>query len=84
MNRGLPDVDAKLVALTPIGTGTVMCQLCAAVKTDARPFKRCTACRCVVYCSVECQRLHWGQAHKEECGALCKKKKKKKKKSTLR
>lgn len=28
---------------------------------------RCSACKCVYYCSVEHQRLHWTASHKQSC-----------------
>ena len=39
---------------------------CAACKKMAENLKRCSRCRVVFYCSVECQRGHWGQ-HKSTC-----------------
>ena len=31
-------------------------------------YKYCSKCTCVVYCSVECQRIDWKEnGHKEEC-----------------
>ena len=30
--------------------------------------KRCAACRSVVFCSIDCQRVHWRAGHQRECG----------------
>ena len=30
-------------------------------------FKVCGQCRKIRYCSRKCQKLHWKQAHREEC-----------------
>ena len=39
---------------------------CASCKKRSEKLKRCSRCRVVVYCSVECQRSHWTQ-HKIVC-----------------
>lgn len=39
---------------------------CAACKKIPENLKRCSRCRVVFYCSVECQRGHWAQ-HKATC-----------------
>ena len=39
---------------------------CAACKKVVENRKRCSRCRVVFYCSVECQRRHWSQ-HKPTC-----------------
>lgn len=33
-------------------------------------FKRCGACKSVVYCSAHCQSTHWRDGHKKECAVL--------------
>ncbi|GIL47670.1 hypothetical protein Vafri_4431 [Volvox africanus] len=33
-------------------------------------FKRCGACKSVVYCSTHCQSTHWRDGHKKECPQL--------------
>ena len=40
------------------------CQSC--MTTVQAKLKRCSGCRAVWYCGVECQKLHW-KAHKKEC-----------------
>ena len=46
------------------------CAGCGAVrKVDALPYKNCSACRAVCYCTRECQKKHW-KAHKRECATL--------------
>ena len=39
---------------------------CAFCKERCQNLKRCSRCRSVLYCSVECQRSHWAQ-HKPLC-----------------
>ena len=39
---------------------------CASCKVRCQNLKRCSRCRSVFYCSVECQRSHWVQ-HKQIC-----------------
>lgn len=36
---------------------------------DRAPFKRCSKCRAVGYCSTECQLAHWKKGHKKACTA---------------
>lgn len=36
---------------------------------SAAPFKRCSQCRAVAYCSRECQAAHWKKGHKKACAA---------------
>ncbi len=43
--------------------GSDACRRCGAREV---PFKRCSACREVRYCSTECQRADW-RRHKQEC-----------------
>lgn len=39
---------------------------CGACMKAMETFKRCSRCKQLWYCSVECQRLHWGH-HKQTC-----------------
>ncbi|KAG1743320.1 uncharacterized protein EDB91DRAFT_240724 [Suillus paluster] len=39
---------------------------CNAVEQNVTQFKRCAACKEVVYCTQECQKSHW-KAHKPTC-----------------
>ncbi|EFX74461.1 hypothetical protein DAPPUDRAFT_251928 [Daphnia pulex] len=45
---------------------------CASCKKISENLKRCSRCRTVVYCSVECQRGHW-TLHKTVCINTCQK-----------
>ncbi len=47
-------------------TAVVLNQCCAACHLTRQNLKRCSRCRSVFYCSVECQRGHWVQ-HKSVC-----------------
>ncbi|KAH8109540.1 hypothetical protein DFH11DRAFT_923369 [Phellopilus nigrolimitatus] len=42
-------------------------------RDDGENFKRCSRCKKIVYCSVECQRTDWMKGHKKDCdlGTLC-------------
>ena len=44
---------------------------CNACDPTGTTFKRCKRCRMSLYCSSECQRVHWKAGHKEECPILC-------------
>lgn len=33
------------------------------------PKFKCSACKCFLYCSKECSKLHWKSGHREECKA---------------
>jgi hypothetical protein len=39
--------------------------------SDGKPLMKCGKCLFAKYCSAECQRAHWKQAHKAECAKLC-------------
>ncbi|KAL7533698.1 hypothetical protein ACHAWF_004594 [Thalassiosira exigua] len=45
--------------LKPIG--------CGSCRNTSEKLRGCTACKCISYCNVECQRRHWRQSHKREC-----------------
>ena len=36
------------------------------------PKKRCSRCRCMLYCSKVCQKEHWIRNHKDDCGKMLK------------
>jgi hypothetical protein len=42
----------------------------ARAQADGRPLERCGRCRCVHYCSTECQRADWVQRHRSECAKM--------------
>ena len=47
------------------------CDWCGeTVRNEMPPFKRCGACRAVRYCTVECQRDHWEDGHREICSVV--------------
>lgn len=39
----------------------------SAEEAGGTPFKRCSQCRAVAYCSRECQAAHWRKGHKKAC-----------------
>ena len=55
--------------IVPTSIASSKCAHCAKTKSS---LKRCSKCRSVSYCSVECQRLHWLQ-HKSTCSAIVRK-----------
>jgi hypothetical protein len=48
--------------------GLQSCAHCGAVKLHVAQFKRCSACKAVVFCSKDCQLANW-PAHKAACKA---------------
>jgi hypothetical protein len=45
------------------------CAFCYKSEADAGKLKRCSNCKCIFYCSIECQRKHWTE-HKSNCYPL--------------
>jgi hypothetical protein len=43
------------------------CSGCGAASIPSTPLKICNRCKLSFYCSVECQKSHWGKGHKEDC-----------------
>lgn len=41
-----------------------LCIRCLAHEPD---LKACSACKIVFYCSAQCQKVDWGQLHKQQC-----------------
>ena len=46
--------------------GTPTKKLCSKCGKESDTLKKCTACKCVSYCSKDCQNRHWKE-HKKEC-----------------
>jgi len=42
-------------------------QACKNQESRVKDFKRCSKCRVAIYCSVDCQRQHWKNGHKQVC-----------------
>ena len=70
-----PDLNVPSALLTTLqnslnAPGLRTCALdgCGAREAHPEHFKRCAACRAVVYCSKECQAADW-PAHKKACKA---------------
>jgi SET and MYND domain-containing protein len=48
-----------------------VCDNCfAESENPEEPFKKCTSCKFVHYCSVRCQKASWKDLHREECAYL--------------
>ncbi|CAH1252985.1 Hypp1054 [Branchiostoma lanceolatum] len=66
-----PQVEEGIMLHT--GVVPVICSRLECRKTEAvgevagKPLKACARCLLARYCSVECQKLHWKNGHKEEC-----------------
>lgn len=44
------------------------CSWCDAVETTPKLFRKCSRCKARFYCSPACQKSHWKNGHKAECG----------------
>mmetsp|Transcript_16711 Transcript_16711/g.47984 ORF Transcript_16711/g.47984 Transcript_16711/m.47984 type:complete len:445 (-) Transcript_16711:31-1365(-) len=65
---------ASLSLTTGSGHETVVEQedkFCSACKNAGDSLKKCTACKCVWYCDVSCQKAH-RKAHKKDCKRIAK------------
>ena len=56
----MPPMISAYISLEPL------CAACGKRETNGRKLKKCTACRQVAYCNVDCQRRHW-KTHRPEC-----------------
>jgi hypothetical protein len=65
------DVKSRMQALG-LKAATPACNAtgCSVQKKEGQAFKRCSQCRCAVYCSDSCQKAHWHQQHKDDCKVL--------------
>jgi hypothetical protein len=74
------ELATKLAAVSPAVAAMLcapsrQCAQCLALQPKdvgqgkLNKFKMCAACKCPVYCSPECQKLHWKKAHKKQCKA---------------
>jgi len=73
----------KLVkkTITPLRSRLANCTHCMATFEDLaqksedfpfqRPLKECKGCKCVFYCSVQCQKADWIRGHDTACRILC-------------
>ena len=52
-----------------VGRKVKLCDGCNKLKLADKPglMKDCSQCKMACYCSVECQRKHWKNGHKEDC-----------------
>ncbi len=48
------------------------CAMCGTAAGGSTTLRACSACDCVAYCSVECQKKHWYQGHPIGHKAMCK------------
>jgi hypothetical protein len=50
-------------------TGLCCCH-CSAIEYQKEKFAKCSGCKSVLYCGVECQKADWTANHKKECARL--------------
>jgi hypothetical protein len=55
-----------MMSTTETAADMMCCASCGIAEVDNITLKRCTACKSVRYCSVECQKKHRSQ-HKRDC-----------------
>jgi hypothetical protein len=48
----------------------ICCGRCGRTPSNEEKLLRCSACRVIKYCNINCQREHWSQCHKKECKTL--------------
>ena len=65
--RSCQVTEAKAQA-EKVAPGRQLCAHCGAREVHAAHFKRCSACKAVVFCSKDCQLANW-PAHKAACKA---------------
>lgn len=70
------DASTSMVHLIPsvARSGSDVCAQCqkrvpATSTSAAAPLLRCSSCKAVYYCSVECQKTHWTAVHRTPCRA---------------
>jgi hypothetical protein len=74
MELDSPQLDAKHKASLATAQADVMtrglqsCAHCSATESHVAQFKRCSACKAVVFCGKDCQLANW-PAHKAACKA---------------
>ena len=47
--------------LKPLRNKNGVCAKCEVLPPDGTKFRKCAACKAVLYCSKECQKAHWSQ-----------------------
>lgn len=45
----------------------ICCGNCGNDESSTERLKKCTVCKVIKYCNVDCQRAHWKSCHKKEC-----------------
>ena len=48
----------------------ICCGSCGSTPSNDEKLLRCSACRVIKYCNINCQRNHWSQCHKKECKTI--------------
>lgn len=41
------------------------------VRAAGGKFAKCGKCKVVWYCTPDCQRAHWSNGHRQQCGKVC-------------
>jgi hypothetical protein len=60
------DTSDKRAAEQHAACSLAICAYCSEVEPCLNRYKKCSQCRLVKYCSVDCQRKHW-KDHKISC-----------------
>jgi len=61
-----PKIGAALASMLGADVSGPLPQSCGAPTCTALGTKRCSGCKCIAYCSAECQQGHWA-VHKLKC-----------------
>merc|ERR1719478_255832 len=61
-------VKKEIPAFEAERTEPLRLDCCHQCRSTSKKLRACTRCHCAVYCSVECQRLHWS-FHRLHCVA---------------
>jgi hypothetical protein len=48
----------------------ICCGSCGSTPSNDEKLLRCSACRVIKYCNINCQRNHWSQCHKKDCKTI--------------
>jgi hypothetical protein len=67
LKRSVEKLKGKVVKKVKVKSEQ-KCAVCDEIESYCGEFKTCSACRIPVYCSKKCQRQHWKNGHRKQCG----------------